>query len=519
MVLAVLLVCAAAGAVALVRPISDFYVAGHAVPAPYNGMAIAACFVAALAYPALAGGVGPGWRGSLLILAGGAGGLLVIAFLLAPYLRKFGGYTIADFIGERFDSVALRQLAVGAVVLCSFPALAAVLVALAFMVMHFFAIDLSTGIAAAVAMLFLCTFLGGMRSASRAAVAQYAVLLAGSLAALAVLFWQHGVSSASLDGSALFDALAALKLGMFAAPDRVNRMALVFCLAAGTAGLPHLVMRAFTARSVQEARSSFLFAVPLLLVLFLAAPAYAPLLGGEEIAADNTAAVVLVGLLAAASIAALLALGNGLLLAMANAVSYDLYYKSWHLTAPAERRLLVARGAILIVAALAAFAALSFPRAMLASAGASFSLAASAFLPALLLGVWWKRANGEGALAGMVAGLVVCLYYMVAPHYFPYAFYETSRALSNATEAQAFAYDSLQQRYYLADPLTRPAVALLWEFNVRAIANWWGVKGAFAGVFGAPVSAIVTIAVSLFTPAPSEDVRSFVEELRKAQPA
>jgi cation/acetate symporter len=156
---------------------------------------------------------------------------------------------------------------------------------------------------------------------------------------------------------------------------------------------------------------------------------------------------------------------------------------------------------------------------MLASAGASFSLAASAFLPALLLGVWWKRANGEGALAGMIAGLIVCLYYMVAPHYFPYAFYETSRALSNATEAQAFAYDSLQQRYYLADPLTRPAVALLWEFNVRAIANWWGVKGAFAGVFGAPVSAIVTIAVSLFTPAPSEDVRSFVEELRKAQPA
>jgi cation/acetate symporter len=237
------------------------------------------------------------------------------------------------------------------------------------------------------------------------------------------------------------------------------------------------------------------------------------------VAADNTASVVLVGLIATASIAALLALGNGLLLAMANALSYDLYYKSWHLTAPAERRLLVARGSILIVAALAAFAALSFPRTMLAFAGASFSLSASAFLPALLLGVWWKRANGQGALAGMIAGLLVCLYYMLVPHYFPYAFYETSRALSNATEAQAFAYDSLQQRYYLADPATRPAVALLWELNVRAIANWWGVKGTFAGVFGAPVSAIVTIAVSLFTPAPSEDVQSFVEELRKAQPA
>ena len=171
-------------------------------------------------------------------------------------------------------------------------------------------------------------------------------------------------------------------------------MALVFCLGAGTAGLPHLVMRAFTARSM-GGRSSFLFAVPFLLVLFLAAPAYAPLLGGEAVAADNTASVVLVGLIATASIAALLALGNGLLLAMANALSYDLYYKSWHLTAPAERRLLVARGAILIIAALAASAALSFPRTMLAFAGASFSLSASAFLPALLLGCGGNAPTGR----------------------------------------------------------------------------------------------------------------------------
>ncbi len=156
---------------------------------------------------------------------------------------------------------------------------------------------------------------------------------------------------------------------------------------------------------------------------------------------------------------------------------------------------------------------------MLAFAGASFSLAASAFLPALLLGVWWKRANGQGALAGMIAGLIVCLYYMIVPRYFPYAFYETSRAFSSATEPQAFAYDALQQIYYLADPATRPAMAMLWELNVRAIANWWGVRGIFAGVFGAPVGFVVTIAVSLLTPAPSEDVQSFVEELRKPQAA
>jgi cation/acetate symporter len=520
MVLVALLVYAWAGAVALARPISDFYAAGHAIPAAYNGMAIAACFVAALAYPTLAGVLGPGWQGSLLVLAGGAGALLAIAFLLAPYLRRFGGYTLPDFLGERFGSAGLRPLAVAAVFLCSFPALAAVLLALAVIVTRLFALDLPSSLGAAVAMLFLCTFLGGMRSASRAGVLQYAVMLAGSVAALTILLWQRRATSGALDASALLDALAALNLDMFVAPDRVNRIALVFCLVAGTAALPHLVVRTFTARSIEEARSSFLYAVPLLLVLFfLAAPAYAPLFSGEAVAAGDTLSGVSMGLIATAAIAALLALGSGLLLAMANAISYDLYYKSWHLTAPADRRLLVARGAILLVAALAALAAFFLPRTMLAFAGASFSVAASAFLPALLLGVWWKRANGQGALAGMIAGLIVCLYYMIVPRYFPYAFYETSRLFSSASEQQASAYDLLQRMYYLADPANRPAVAMLWELNVRAIANWWGVRGIFAGVFGVPVGLVVTIAVSLLTPAPSEDVQSFVEDLRKPQPA
>ena len=329
-------------------------------------------------------------------------------------------------------------------------------------------------------MLLLCTFLGGMRSASLTGIAQYAVLLAGSLGALGILLWQHGASSSGLDATALFDALARLKLDMFAAPDRVNRAALAFCLMAGMAALPHLLMRSFTARSVAEARSSFLYAVPFAAVV-LAAPAYAALLGGESVTAGDVPAAVLMGLTATAAIAACLALGSGLLLAMANALSYDLYFKSWDVTAPTERRLLVARACLLVVAALAASAALALPRTMLVTAGAAFSLAASGLLPALLLGVWWKRANGQGALAGMIAGLVVCLYYMIVPRYFPYAFYETSSALSNATELQAAAYTSLRQTYYLADPATRDAVLTLWELKVRAIANWWGVRGIFAG--------------------------------------
>jgi cation/acetate symporter len=518
MVLVALVFYASAGAVALKRPISEFYAAGHAVPAAYNGMAIAACFVAALAYPAIAGALSSGWRGALLVLGGGAGGLLVIALLIAPYLSKFGGYTLPDFLGERFGAAGLRPLGVVAVFLSSFPALAAVLLALVIIITRLFALDPLTGMGAAVAMLLLGTFLGGMRSATRAGVVQYAILLAGSLGALAILLWQRG-ASAGLDTSALFDAIAALKLDMFAAPDRVNRLALVFCLVAGTAALPPIVMRSFTTRSTAEARASFLYAVPFLLLLFLAAPAFTPMLSGETIAADDTPSVFLLALVTTASMAALIALGSGLLLAMANAASYDLYYKSFDLTAPADRRLIVARGAILIVAALAAAGALYLPRSMLVLASTSFSLAASAFLPALLLGLWWKRATDQGALAGMIAGLVVCLYYMIVPRYFPYAFYETSRPFSNATEAQASAYDALQQIYYLADAQTRPAMAMLWEANVRAIANWWGVKGIFAGVFGMPVGFVVAIAVSLLTPAPSADVQNFVEDLRKPRPA
>ncbi|HZP09397.1 sodium:solute symporter family transporter [Methyloceanibacter sp.] len=519
MVLAALLVYAVLGAVALKRPISDFYAGGHAVPAAFNGMAIAAGLLAVLAYPALAGAVTRDGQGALLVLAGGVGGLLVIAFLIAPYLCRFGGYTLADFLGERYGIAGLRPLSVAVVLLCSFPALAAVSLCLALIVMRFFALDLPASLGAATAMLLLCTVLGGMRSASRTAVAQYAVLLAGTAVALGILFWQQGAGGTRLEARALIDAVSALGLDHFLAPDRVNRGAAVFCLAAGIAALPHVVMRSFTARSAAEARSSFLFAVPLLLVLFVAAPAYVPLFSVDPIPAGDGPTIALLGLVATTAIAALLALGSGLLLAMANAISYDLYFKSWDVTAPADRRILVARAAILLVAGLAAVAAFFLPRTMIVAAGYSLSLAASGLLPALLLGLWWKRANGQGALAGMIAGLVVCLYYLIVPRYFPYAFYETSRFLSSASEQQDAAYYALQRIYYLSDPENRPAVALLWEMNVRAIANWWGIKPMFAAVFGVPVGFVVAVATSLLTPAPSEDVKSFVADLRKPEPA
>ena len=273
LVLAVLAIYARAGAVALRRPISDFYVAGRLVPGLFNGMAIAVSLIPVLAFAELAGVLSQGWDGATLLVLGGAGGLLIIAFFLAPYLRKFGGYTIADFLGERFGGTGVRPLAVLAVILCSFPALALALLGLGVIATQIFAVDMGTGLGLAVAMLLLCSFAAGMRSASVTQIVQYAVLLAVSVVALALLVWQQGAVFSGAEPAGLKAALAIFKLDGFAAEDSLNRFALLFCLVTGIASLPHLLMRGLVTPSIEEARTSFLWALPFTGALsLLAAP-------------------------------------------------------------------------------------------------------------------------------------------------------------------------------------------------------------------------------------------------------
>lgn len=514
--LAALVVYAKAGLVGLGRPISDFYVAGRLVPAMLNGMAIAIGVVTALAFAGLAGALSQGWDGASLLVIGGAGALLVIALFIAPYLRKFGGYTIPDFLAERFGRTGIRPFAVLAVILCSFPALALVLAGLGALTMRIVDVDAATAIAIGAGMLLLCSLVAGMRSASLTQIAQFAVLLAVSLVALAIALSQQGSLIPMFSAEDLDKALAAIKIESFAAEDRVNRFALLFCLGAGVASLPHILMRGLVTPSIEGARGSFLWALPFAAALCLVAAPYVVVFGARPDASGDVGQTVSLGLIAMGALSALLAAGSGLLLAIASALSYDIYYKGVHLTASTDQRILVARAAVVLVAGLAAFAALKAPEMALALTGASFSLAASTLLPALLLGIWWKRATPEGALAGMVAGLAVCLYYMLAPRYFPFAFYETSSFLSDATQDAAARYAALSQNYYLAaDEAARQGALIAWEDKARALANWGGVKNDFAGLFAAPVGFLVTIGVSLFTPAPSREVQSFVEDLRK----
>jgi cation/acetate symporter len=503
-----------AGLVRIARPVSDFYVANRLMPALFNAMAIAVSSMAALVFVGAAGGVGPDWQGVTPLLLGGAIGLILSGILLAPYLRGYGGYTLPDFLVERFGGDKVRPLAVLAVILCSFPALATILLAIGLIGAAVFALPVVVSVGGGVAMILVCILIGGMRSLSLLQIAQYAVLLAVSVVAVLVVLWQTGTIG-DTERLLVDEVVPDLELQTFAQGDPANRFALIFCLAAGIASLPFLLMRSFTTPSASEARISFLAAPFFAGVLCLAAPAIAALFELARVAAGDALSMIAEGLLLDGAIAGLLAAGAALALSVANVLSYDVYFKNLQPTASARRQLLIARLSVILVTGLAGVAAVLAPKETLIATGAAFSLAASAFLPALVLGVWWKRATSDAALAGMIAGLLVCFYYMIAPHVIPFAFYESSSFLSNATAAQTAAYDALRHNYYLASGAAQEAVLADWKEAALPIANWWGVSGAFAGLFAVPVGLLVMIGVSLFTRAPSEDVQRFVTELRE----
>jgi cation/acetate symporter len=509
-----LLIFARAGVVRIVRPMSDFYVAGRLMPAMLNGMAIAVSFMGVLVFVGLAGSLGPVWSGITAVLLGGGLGLILSGILLAPYLRQFGGYTLPDFLAERFGGDKMRPLAVLVLLACLFPALAACLLGLGLIATHAFPISLAVGVGAGVAMIFLCTLIGGMRSLSLSQIAQYAVLLVASLAAILFVLWQTGAVF-DAEQLTLSEFIPSFGVHVFAQKDAANSFALIFCLAAGTASLPHLLMRSFTAPSPADARASFLISLLFVGLVCLALPAFAALYEAAWVGGGDGLSKIAGALLALAAIAGLLASGSALALSIGNALSYDIYYKSLASRASTHTRLLAARLSLVLATGLAGVAAVAVPEVTLIGTSVALSLAASAFLPALVLGIWWKRTSSDAALAGMVAGLVVCLYYMLAPQVIPFAFYESSSFVSDASGAQVAAYEALRQKYYLADAATQAAVLADWEAVARDVANWWGVRGVYAGVFGAPIGFLVTLGVSLFTRAPSEDVQRFVRDLRE----
>ncbi|WP_019141806.1 sodium:solute symporter family protein [Noviherbaspirillum massiliense] len=623
-----IVVYAAIGVMSRTSDVSEYYVAGRRVPALFNGMATAADWMSAASFISLAGGLYIMGFDGLAYILGWTGGFCLVAFLIAPYLNKFGQYTVPDFLAARYGGNLVRILAVAATVVISFTYVVAQIYGVGLITSRFTGVDFSVGIFLGLASILVCSFLGGMRAITWTQVAQYIILIIAymipviwlsakhtsmpvpQLAYGSVLAklgerekelvtdskeqqvrtiyrqraegydaklnalpksWEDGriearrhVEELKRSNASLIEIKAAERAlnayprnaeeaqrkwtearaanlahaepvvahtAPFPGKDketsdakRNNFLALAFCLMMGTAALPHVLVRYYTTPSVQETRVSVFWTLFFIMLLYTAVPAlavlvkydiYTSLVGTEfaqlpswvsywasvdkanplvtitdmnmdgivqlaEIMMDGDIVVlatpeiaglpyVISGLIAAGGLAAALSTADGLLLTISNALSHDVYYKTVHPDASMQKRVTVSKLLLLGVALVAAYVASFKPGDILSMVGAAFSLASSTLFPALALGVFWKRANWQGAIAGMLVGFGVCVYYVL----------RTYPALGGSTAEQ-----------------------------------WFHIAPASAGVFGVPAGLAALIVVSLLTPAPDQRSQLLVKHLR-----
>jgi cation/acetate symporter len=622
-------VYAVIGLLSRTSDVVEYYVAGRCVPSFFNGMATAADWLSAASFIGLAGSIYATGYESLAYLMGWTGGFCLVAFLLAPYVRKLARYTIPDFLGTRFSSNLVRGLAAVCAILCSFVYLVAQIQGVGLVATRFIGVDFAIGIACGLAGILVCSFLGGMRAVTWTQVAQYVILISAMLITVSMIAHKNGLgwvpqarygrmmvrletldqqvrdareersvrawyrerateidkqiaalpASYSEEKSKLTRELDALRrhnaslreihereaqltafprdaaaarvmwtqarddmLARASDPvpihepfpaadeaqrsiDRRNFLSLLLCLSLGTASLPHILVRYNTTTSVASARRSvgwtlffialFYLSVPVLAVLiryevmthlvghlFADLPAWVkqwqrmePAMisvtdtNGDGIvrwskiwmqpdmvvlAAPEIAGLpyVISGLIAAGALAAALSTADGLLLTIANALSHDFYYHMVDPAASSQRRVTISKILLLGVALFASYVATLNTGNILFLVGAAFSLAASSLFPVLVLGVFWKRTTKLGAVAGMVAGLSVCLYYIISTH--PY-----------------FA-----------------------QLSGDAGPRWFGIEPISSGVFGVPAGFVTAIVVSLFDRPPDAYTRALVDYIR-----
>jgi len=474
-----------------------YYVAGRQVPTVFNGMATAADWMSGASFVAMAGGIYFKGYGYMALLVGWTGGYVLVASLLAPYLRKFGCYTVPDFVGTRYGGNLARFCAVVVLTVASFTYVTAQINATGTIASVALDIDFKYAVYVGLVSILLCSLLGGMRAVTWTQVAQYIVLiiayllpvfwisnklgagffphfmLADEVARIGELEQQFGfVKNSAADLASVPKGLA----GITKAHSAVNAtpwafISLAVCMMAGTASLPHVMMRYFTTPSVRAARRSVGWSLFFIFLLYSSAPMLATLsklslmdpnlstgIIGKSIADVqaidwyqnwNTAnlmfisdfnsngtlelneffmggkAVVLAtpeiaglpyvisGLVAAGGMAAAMSTADGLILAIANALSHDLYYKSIDPKAETAKRLIVARALLVMIGSDAATIAALEIQGILGSVIWAFDFAMSGLFFPLVLGVWWKRANAPGAVAGMVLGLISGTAYLI----------------------------------------------------------------------------------------------------------
>ena len=529
--------------------VDAYYLAGRQVPAVFNGMATAADWMSGASFVAMAGGIYFGGHGYLAFVVGWTGGYVLVASLMAPYLRKFGCYTVPDFIGTRYGGNTARLMAVIVLVVASFTYVTAQINATGTIASRALDIPFGAGVWIGLLGILLCSMLGGMRAVTWTQVAQYIVLI---IAYLTPVIWMsnkqgfgvipqfaYGDAVARLAELEVLHKVGELKAaGAFAGLNALtvhhsdaggSVMAnwkfatLTLCMMAGTASLPHVLMRYFTTPSVKAARQSVAWSLLFIFLLYFTAPALATFtklqvldpnlatgiigksfstvssldwiqkwshVGFLKIIDANHDGIlqineffmrgdivvlatpeiaglpyVISGLVAAGGMAAAMSTADGLLLAIANALSHDLYYKMIDPQADTRKRLLAARVLLVGIAVAGALVASLKLTSILGAVAWAFDFACSGLFFPLVLGIWWKRANKEGAIAGMVCGFVAGTAYLV------------------------------YIRFLGGDP-------------------WIGIDHLRFGIIGMPVSLIAMVVVTLMTPEPDAETQAMVDEMR-----
>lgn len=456
---------------------SDFYVAGRGVPPIFNGMAIGADWMSAASFIGMAGTVMVLGYDGLAYIMGWTGGYLFLTFLLAPQLRKYGRYTVPEFIGDRYNSHTARVIAAICTIIISFTYSIGQLSGSGVVIGRLFEIDAKIGTMIGVVLIAFYAAFGGMKGITWTQVAQYLILIIAYL--IPVIFMSLQITGNPVPWISYGEVVSKLgeldrELGIseyfapFTNGTKWQFLALMFTLMAGTAGLPHVIVRFYTVSTMKAARWSGAWALLFIGLLYFSAPAYAAfsrfilmtqvagsqisqlpawttnwvntgllkvadansdgILQWSELVIANDIVVMatpeianlgafVIGLVAAGAMAAALSTAGGLMISLSSSFAHDIYYRVWKPQATEKNRLLVARWSIVVATLVAGLIALNPPGVITQIVAWAFAIASGTFFPALVLGVWWKRSNTKGVISGLLIGLAVTLTYIFAAKY------------------------------------------------------------------------------------------------------
>ena len=520
----------------------EFYVAGSGVSPIANGMATAADWMSAASFISMAGLISfMGYDGSVYLM-GWTGGYVLLALLLAPYLRKFGKFTVPDFIGDRYYSDTARLVAVFCALIISFTYVAGQMRGVGLVFSRYLEVDINTGVVIGMAIVLFYAVLGGMKGITYTQVAQYCVLIFAFMVPAIFISIQMtgnpipqiGFGSEGADGVYLLEKLDGLsrELGFHeyttGSKSKLDVFFITAALMIGTAGLPHVIVRFFTVKKVSDARKSAGWALLFIAILYTTAPAIAVFARTNlietvsekkydempvwfdnwektgllkfddknndgviqyvadpqinELTIDRDIMVManpeiaelpnwVIALLAAGALAAALSTAAGLLLVISSSVSHDLIKKIIKPDVSEKGELIAARVSAFFAVIMAGYFGINPPGFVAAVVALAFGLAAASFFPAIVMGIFYKRMNKEGAISGMVTGLLLMLFYMTK---FKFGW-----------------------------------------FGGGDQSDWWfGISPEGFGTLAMLVDFVVSLTVCHMTKEPSEEIQELVEKIR-----